>query len=69
MYWAPKSYSDGKPVWTFNYTSAESLIDLAFKTKVVVDAIRDEIRSISPGFMLGEAAGTYEMLLSTTCTC
>ncbi|WIA19132.1 hypothetical protein OEZ85_003780 [Tetradesmus obliquus] len=53
VYWAPKSYSDGKPVWTFNYTSAESLIDLAFKTKVVVDAIRDEIRSISPGFMLG----------------
>jgi hypothetical protein len=60
VYWQPKSYSDGKPVWTFNYTSADSLLDLAFKTKVVVNAIRDEIRSISPGFMLGEGADALD---------
>jgi hypothetical protein len=47
-------------VWTFNYTSAESLLDLVFKTKAVVNAIRDEIRSISPGFMLGEGADALD---------
>jgi hypothetical protein len=56
VYWEPKSYSDGRPVWTFNYTSAGSLLDLAFKARVMVNAIRDEVRSISPGFMLGEYA-------------
>lgn len=52
VYWEPESYS-GKALWTFNYSRADPLVDYALKSNIVVSGIRDEIRAISPGFMLG----------------
>lgn len=53
VYWQPWSYSDGQPVWTFNYSSAVPLPDTVLKANIAVSSIRDEVRYIEPGFMLG----------------
>ncbi|KAF8063724.1 hypothetical protein HT031_003579 [Scenedesmus sp. PABB004] len=53
VYWEPKSFSDGRPVWTFNYTNSADLFDPSLDDAVEVQSIRDEARLISPGFILG----------------
>ncbi|KAF8073013.1 hypothetical protein HT031_000674 [Scenedesmus sp. PABB004] len=52
VYWDRTSHSDGRPVWTFNYARAGPLQHPA-DAYVEVKGIRDEVRLIAPGFMLG----------------
>ncbi|WIA28589.1 hypothetical protein OEZ86_011129 [Tetradesmus obliquus] len=53
VFWDSTSIADGKPVWAFDYSQAPDIYYSPMDARMVVNGIRDEVRQVADGYLLG----------------